>query len=109
MGVRRGVCREEGEDDDTTYGPILPVILVLYFATRGHFFPIIIDCQFCNRLISKREANDRLSILIDERPNSNDNTTYGPIFVCVFCGWLVAIGNRMMPHFTPLFMVPQLK
>ena len=38
-------------------------------------FPIIIDCQFRNRLISKREANDRLSIIIDDRPNTRCYST----------------------------------
>ena len=34
-------------------------------------FPIIIDCQFRNRLIIIREVNDWLSIIIDDRPNTN--------------------------------------
>ena len=34
-------------------------------------FPIIIDCQFCNWLISEREAKDLLQIIIDYRPNTS--------------------------------------
>ena len=39
-------------------------------------FPTIIDCQFRNRLISKREANNRLSVIIDDRPNTTTENTF---------------------------------
>ena len=43
-------------------------------------FPIIIDCQFYNGLISKREASDRLSIIIDNRPNTTDFSNWATSF-----------------------------